>query len=159
VLREQQSHGVWMSKLPAILRTVLGLAFVVFGLNFFLHFIKQPAPSKAALEFMIPFIGGNYMNVVKVIEIGAGVLLLANLWVPLALTLLAPVLVGIVIFHASFEPSGLPLPLVLIALEVAVAFAYRDAFAPMLQRKTRPHAAARKASAGATPADRGTVAA
>jgi uncharacterized membrane protein YphA (DoxX/SURF4 family) len=98
VLREQQSHGVWMSKLPAILRTVLGLAFVVFGLNFFLHFIKQPAPSKAALEFMIPFIGGNYMNVVKVIEI-------------------------------------------------AVAFAYRDAFAPMLQRKTSPHA------------DRGTVAA
>ncbi|CAN5342042.1 hypothetical protein BH11MYX1_BH11MYX1_27270 [soil metagenome] len=144
-----------MSKLPAILRTLLGLAFVVFGLNFFLHFIKQPTPPKEAIDFMIPFIGGKYMDVVKVIEIGTGLLLLANLWVPLALTLLAPVLVGILIFHASFEPSGLPLPLILIGLEIALAYFYRDAFKPMLHMKTRPHTATHPATA--TPAERGTV--
>jgi putative oxidoreductase len=153
----QESEDAAMSKLPAIIRILLGLAFVVFGLNFFLHFLPQPAPPRPVMDFMIPFAGAGYMNVVKVIEIGAGLLLLANVLVPLALVLLAPVLVGILIFHASLEPSGLPLPLVLISLEVALAYFYRDAFKPMLQVKTSPHTST--VAAKATPADRGTVAA
>jgi hypothetical protein len=70
--------------------------------------------------------------------------------------LLAPILGGITIFHISLEPSGLPVPLALVAIELALAWAYREAFAPMLHAVTRPHA--RVATAGA-PADRGTVAA
>jgi uncharacterized membrane protein YphA (DoxX/SURF4 family) len=129
-----------MTKLIAVLRIVLGLAFVVFGLNYFLRFLPEPAPSPQMLEFLIPFVGAKYMGLIKVIEVASGTALLANRFVPLALTLLAPVLVGILNFHAVFAPSGLPLPLVLTAIELVLAWSYRGAFAPLLHARTAPHA-------------------
>jgi len=141
-----------MPSISTITRTLLGLAFLTFGLNYFLHFIPQPTPPADVITFMVPFIGAKYMGLVKSIEIVSGLLLIGNRFVPLALTLLAPILVGITVFHISLEPSGLPVPLALVALEIVTAWAYRDAFAPMLHARTAPHApsAAR---------ERGTVAA
>ena len=127
-----------MTRVPMILRLLLGLAFTIFGLNFFLHFLPQPAPPAKVIAFMVPFMTAHYMGLVKVIEISCGLLLLANRFVPLALALLAPVLVGILQFHIALEPSGLPLPLVLIALELALVYFYRDAFKPMLRAVTAP---------------------
>ncbi len=150
---KQQSHSAGMPSLSSILRTILGLAFLTFGLNYFLHFLPQPAPPPKVLEFMIPFVGAKYMGLVKSIEITAGALLVANRFVPLALALLAPILVAITWFHLSLEPSGLPVPLVLVAIEIAVAWFYRDAFAPMLRARTEP------ARAPEARAERGTVAA
>jgi hypothetical protein len=61
-----------------------------------------------------------------------GLLLLTNRFVPLALALIAPVVVNIVAFHIFLAPSGLPLALVVLVLEVYLAWAYRNAFRPML---------------------------
>lgn len=122
--------------LPTAARILLGLAFTVFGLNFFLHFLPQPAIEPAAGAFVGALVAGKYLTVVKVIEVVAGVALLANVFVPLSLALLAPPLVGIVVFHAVYAPSGLILPFILVALEVYLAWAYRSAFAPMLQSRT-----------------------
>ena len=128
-----------MQRIPSVLRTVLGLAFVVFGLNYFLGFLPQPKTIPPdVITFMVPFIGAKYMGLIKTIEIASGLLLIGNRFVPLALTLLAPILVGITWFHVQLEPSGLPVPIVLVALEVALAYFYRDAFAPMLQTRTEP---------------------
>ena len=128
-----------MQRIPAILRTLLGLAFLVFGLNYFLNFLPQPKNlPPEVISFMVPFIGAKYMGLIKTIEIASGLLLIGNRFVPLALTLLAPILVGITWFHATLEPAGLPLPLALVALEIALAYFYRDAFAPMLQARTEP---------------------
>lgn len=138
-----------MPRISTILRTLLGLAFVIFGLNYFLGFIPEPTPPAAAVAFMVPFIGAKYMGVVKVFEIAAGLLLVTNRFVPLALTLLAPILVGITVFHVSLEPSGLPVPLVLIGLEVASAWFYRDAFAPMLKARTSPRTGSSAATVAA----------
>jgi len=77
---------------------------------------------------------------IKGTEVAASVLLLGNRYVPLALALLAPVLVNIVAFHAFLAPAGLALPIVLVALELYLARSYRDAFGPMLQARTQPHA-------------------
>ena len=144
-----------MPSISSITRTLLGLAFVTFGLNYFLDFIPQPkaAPPAEAIAFITPFIGAKYMALIKTIEIASGLALLSNRFVPLALTLLAPILVGITWFHISLEPSGLPIPVVLVALELATAWFYRDAFAPMLHARTEP---AHKPS---TATNRGTVAA
>ncbi|HEY6037607.1 MAG TPA: hypothetical protein VIV58_25170 [Kofleriaceae bacterium] len=126
-------------KIPSVLRTLLGLAFVVFGLNYFFPFLPQPkSVPPEVITFMVPFIGAKYMGLIKAIEIASGALLIGNRFVPLALTLLAPILVGITWFHISLEPSGLPVPIALVALEVALAYFYRDAFAPMLQARTEP---------------------
>jgi hypothetical protein len=58
--------------------------------------------------------------------------------VPLALTVLAPVLVNILAFHAFLAPAALGLPIVLTGLELSLAYAYRDVFAPMLAARAAP---------------------
>jgi putative oxidoreductase len=142
-----------MPSISTITRTLLGLAFLTFGLNYFFNFLPQPkeAPPADAIAFIVPFIGAKYMALIKTIEIASGLALLTNRFVPLALTLLAPILVGITWFHISLEPAGLPIPLVLVVLEIATTWSYREAFAPMLHARTEP---AHKPS---TVTNRGTV--
>nr|HEX4313625.1 hypothetical protein [Kofleriaceae bacterium] len=124
------------SRITTVARVLLGLAFLVFGLNYFLSFLPEPKDVPTdALAFLGPFVGAKYMGLIKLIEITSGTLLLANRFVPLALTLLAPILVGILQFHAMLEPSGLPVPVVLLALELVLAWSYRAAFAPMLRAR------------------------
>ena len=87
---------------------------------------------------------GYLMPLAHAIELVGGVLLLTNLFVPLALTLLAPVIVNILAFHLLFAPSGLALPVVVLAAELVVAWRYRAAFAPMLRaRAPKPSATER----------------
>ena len=141
-----------MNKLPTIARLGLGLAFLVFGLNGFLQFLPQPPMSGAPADFLgALFVTGYMFPLIKGTEVLAGALLLSNRFVPLALALLAPILVNIVAFHALLAGGGLGLPLVLLALEVALAYFYRDAFAPMLRARVEP-AALSTPSAAAVPA-------
>ncbi|HEY4244642.1 MAG TPA: hypothetical protein VGM88_32735 [Kofleriaceae bacterium] len=129
-----------MKRITTVARILLGLAFLVFGANYFVPFLPEPAVPAAALAFIMPFAAAKYLTIIKAIEVAAGVALLANRFVPLALTLLAPILIGIVNFHAQLEPSGLPVPVLLIALELVLAYAYRAAFAPMLRARVEPAA-------------------
>jgi uncharacterized membrane protein YphA (DoxX/SURF4 family) len=127
-----------VGKLPTAARYVLGTVLFVFGLNGFLHFLPQPPMSGAPAEFAGALAATGYMfPLIKGTEVVAGLLLLSGRFVPLALALVAPVLVNIVAFHAFLAPAGLGLPLVLIVAEIYLARVYRDAFAPML----RSHAA------------------
>ena len=122
---------------PAAARLFLGLVFTVFGLNFFLHFIPQPpAPPQAAAFAGALFASGYFFPLLKITEIAAGLLLLSGFFVPLALAVLAPVIVNIIGFHAFLAPSGLPIPLALLAAELYLAWTYRAAFAPMLHLRT-----------------------
>jgi uncharacterized membrane protein YphA (DoxX/SURF4 family) len=122
---------------PTAARLFLGLVFTVFGLNFFLHFLPTPPEPPKALAFAGALFGSGYLfPLLKSIEVAAGLLLLSGLFVPLALALLAPVLVNIVSFHLFLAPGGLPIPLALLAAELYLAWTYRAAFAPMLHLRT-----------------------
>jgi hypothetical protein len=122
-----------------IARFVLGAGFFVFGLNFFLHFLPQPPAPAAAMSFAGALFATGYMfPMIKTIEVVAGLLLLSNRFVPLTLAVLAPLLVNIVAFHAFLAPDGLPLPSVLLAAELYLAWSYRHAYAPMLQARVTP---------------------
>jgi hypothetical protein len=134
----KELHMSVRPKIPPVARTLLGLAFLVFGLNFFLQFLPQPAPPPDAAAFAGALFAGKIFAVIKPIEIAAGLALLSNRFVPLALTLLAPIEIGILVFHLVFEPSGLPVILVLVALTIYLAWAYRAAFAPMLRARVEP---------------------
>jgi uncharacterized membrane protein YphA (DoxX/SURF4 family) len=122
---------------PTAARLFLGLVFTVFGLNFFLHFLPMPAPppQAGALEGAL-FASGYLFPLLKVTEVVTGLLLLGGLFVPLALALLAPVIVNIVAFHLFLAPAGLPIPLAILAAEIYLAWTYRAAFAPMLHLRT-----------------------
>jgi uncharacterized membrane protein YphA (DoxX/SURF4 family) len=118
-------------------RPLLGLIFFVFGLNFFLHFIPQPPMSGPPADFAAAMAATGYLfTLVKVTEVVGGALLLAGRFVPLALAILAPVVVNIVAFHAFLAPAGIGVPLVVLALELVLAWAYRGAYRSMLQAKT-----------------------
>ena len=129
-----------MSRVPTILRLLLGLGFTFFGLNYFLELMTPPKPPAEALAFMGVFAASKFLGLVKLIEVAGGVLLLANRYVPLALTLLAPIVVGMVYFHARLDPGGIVPALVFMAIEVVLAWSYRDAFAPMLRARVNPAA-------------------
>lgn len=125
-----------LSKSPAIARILLGLVFFVFGLNGFLGFMPQPPLTDEGGAFLGALAATGYMfPLIKGTEVLVGVLLLSGRFVPLALTLLAPVTVNIVLFHAVLSP-GLALPLFLVALQLFLAYAHRDAFAGVLSAKS-----------------------
>ena len=124
---------------PRVARVLLGLPFVLFGLNYFVPFLPAPPPPP---ESAMPFLGGlmasgYIMPLIKTIEIAAGLALLSNRFVPLALTLLAPIIVNIVAFHFLLAPSY-GLPTFILALELYLAFSYRGAFLPMLRARVAP---------------------
>jgi hypothetical protein len=125
-----------IDKVSRIARLALGGGFLVFGLNGFLHFMPNPPHPEAAGSFLGALAATGYMfPLIKGTEVLTGALLLTGRLVPLALTLLAPVLVNILAFHLFLAPEGLGLVLTLLSLELIVAWAHRDAFAPMLAHR------------------------
>jgi hypothetical protein len=128
-----------MKRIVSVARTLLGLAFVVFSANYFVPFLPQQAPPPPdALAFVVAFKGSGLLTFIKVIELVAGLALITNLAPALAATLLAPIIVGIAWFHGALAPQGLPVVLVLLVLELVVAWGYRAAFAPMLRVRVAP---------------------
>jgi putative oxidoreductase len=128
-----------LHKAPQLARYLLGTIFFVFGLNGFLHFLPQPAMSGPPAEFaQALFASGYVIPVLKGSEVVAGVFLLSNRFVPLALALLAPAVVGIVGFHLVLAPAGMPIALLVLVLELYLAWSYRSAFAPMLRAHSEP---------------------
>jgi hypothetical protein len=83
-------------------------------------------------------------------QAAAGAMLLVGLFVPLALALLAPIVVNILLFHLFLAPAGIPVALMLLAFEASLAWAYRDAYAPMLQPQVMPEASEQTAKATRT---------
>lgn len=122
--------------LPGVGRVLLGALFFVTGLNGFLNFLPQPeeAMPAGALAFNIALVETGYLlQLAMGVQLVAGFLLLANRFVPLALTLLAPVVVNILAFHVFLAPTGLATAIVVVAVELWLAWTYRDAFRPVLR--------------------------
>jgi len=121
--------------LPVAVRILLGLVFLVFGLNGFLWFIPPPAAPlpEGAMAFGMALMKTGYLfQLLKGTEVLAGLLLLTNRFVPLALALLAPIILNIFAFHAFLEPSGVALAGALLAAELYLAWSHRASFRPML---------------------------
>ena len=119
----------------ATARFLLGIIFLAFGLNGFLHFIPMPPPTGVAGQFFGAIFVSGYWVVIFLLQIIPAVLLLINRYVPLALTLLAPVIVNIICIHAFMAPSGLPLALLVTILWIIVYLGVRSAFAGLFQRR------------------------
>jgi len=109
-----------------ITRSILGLIFLVFGLNFFLHFIPMaPPPAGKAGAFEGGLFGAGYFfPFMKVIEIAGGLFLLINRYTAFFLLLLFPITVNICLFHAFLAPSGLPLGGLMLLIHLFLGYAY-----------------------------------
>ena len=124
-----------MKTLVLISRVLLGLIFLVFGLNGFLNFIPAPPPAGVAGQFIGAMFASHYLAAVFALEIVAGALLLANRFVLTALTILGPLLINIVFFHAFMAPAGYGPAVIAVALWAILVARERSAFLPLLAAK------------------------
>ena len=123
-------------KIAAIIAlSLLGLLFLVFGLNGFLHFIPMPPPTGLAGQYMGALFVSHYLVAVFLLQVAGGFLLLVNRFVPIGLVLLGPVIVNILLFHSLMAPEGLPLALVVLVLWLVTFFSVRRAFAGVFAAK------------------------
>src|SRR3989442_7161379 len=129
-----------MRTASVIARYLAGVIFLVMGLNGFLHFIPFPPPPGVAGQFMGALYVSHYLWVIFAFQVVAGVLLLANRYVPLAVSMLEPVIVNIITFHALMSPSGLPLALFVALLWAPIFIDVRPAFSGLFQSRWQPRA-------------------
>jgi len=112
-----------------IARLLLGLIFVVIGLNGFLNFLSMgPMPTGLAGQFIGALFQSHYFFVVAALQILGGALLLANRFVPLALVLLGPVIVNILLYHLFLNPAGIGLAIAVTILWFIVFYRHRQYF-------------------------------
>jgi putative oxidoreductase len=124
-----------MKIVSLLARLLLGLVFLVFGLNGFFHFIPMPPPAGLAGQFMGVVFASHYWVLIFAVQALGGLLLLVNRYVPLALVLLGPVIVNILNFHILMAPEGLPLAVIVTALWVVVAFRNKKHLAGIMVRQ------------------------
>jgi putative oxidoreductase len=114
-----------------IVSWLLGLIFLVFGLNGFLQFLPMPPMNEDAGVFLGSLMKSGWLPIVKVLEVVLGAMIIFNFKRPLALVLLAPIVVCILLFHLLI--AGEPImAIVLTGLLGFLLWSYRDRYAGML---------------------------
>jgi len=95
----------------------------------------MPPPSGVAGQFLGAMFVSKYLLVVSGLQVISGALLLINRYVPLALTILGPIIVNILLFHSLMNPAGLGLALFVTILWALVFANVRSAFAGIFQAR------------------------
>jgi putative oxidoreductase len=125
-----------IQKLKHPVRYLFGALWLVFGLNFFFQFLPMPPPKPEMAGFFGALVStGYFLQFVKIVEVLAGVLLLANLFVPLTLVVLASVTINIILLHAFLDPSGLPMGIFMAAIHIFLGICYMDNYRNLLKAK------------------------
>jgi uncharacterized membrane protein YphA (DoxX/SURF4 family) len=128
----------WSRIAPIALRILLGFVFTAAGAIGL--FQLAPTPRHAGVAGL--FAGGlaaagYFFPLLKATELVAGLLLLSGRFVPLALTVLAPIVLNIAAFHFLLEPEGAPVAAFLVLAEGGLAWFHRDAFAPLFRSTSK----------------------
>lgn len=123
-----------MDKAKTIIRILLGLTVLIFGLNKFLQFMPMPPMQGAAGEFMGAIVKSGYiMIIVAIVEIIAGILLLIKKFQPLALVILFPVLLNAFLFHQFLDIAGIGAAAFAMAMNIFLFFANKESYSALLK--------------------------
>ena len=131
----RRTDHIGVKILTNVSRFLLGFIFLVFGLNGFLHFIPMPPPSGVAGQFLGSMFVTKYLLFVFAIQLIGGVLLLINRYVPIALTILGPIIVNILLFHGLMNLDGVGLALFVTILWAVVFASVLSAFAGIFEAR------------------------
>jgi putative oxidoreductase len=119
-----------------ISRILLGLIFLFFGSNAFLHFLPMPTlPPTPAGQFLSAIFASHYVFVISGLQVIGAVLLLVNRYMPLALTILGPIIVNIIFYHVLMDTVGVPLALVVAILWFVLFYRYRQNFSGLFVQR------------------------
>lgn len=122
------------STFTKILRIILGLGLLFFGLTKLIHFNIMPThiyTGEAAIFIDSLSNTGYILKAVGIFEILIGLLLLLNKWIPFALLLLAPISVNILLFHLFLDIPGLIVALVIIVLNAILIYKHWKVYRPL----------------------------
>lgn len=120
------------STFTKVLRIILALGLLGFGINKFLGFMPIPELPESASSFMSSLRATGYvLPIVGVFEIIIGSLLLFNKWVPFALLLLAPISANIILFHLFLDLPGIGVALVIAFLNVLLVYKHWVVYKPL----------------------------
>ncbi len=123
-----------MEKAKLIIRILLGLMLVIFGLNKFLQFMPLPPLPKAAAEFMGALIKSGYiMVIVAIVEIITGLLLLLNKYQSLALIVIFPVLLNAFLFHLFLDIAGIGGAVIAITMNIFLLIQNKEVYNQILK--------------------------
>ena len=127
-----------MKIIHPIARLLLGLVFFVLGLNGFYPFIHAPLPPGPAGQWVMAMAVSHYLWFTSGVQVIAGLMLLTNRYVPLAIVTLAAVLANILAYHLTMQIATIPLALVTLVVWFVVAWPYRAYFSPLFVSKVTP---------------------
>ena len=120
------------SKVFMVLRILLGLFVLVFGLNKFLHFIPMAEMSEAAGNYFGALTDTKTTTLVAIVEIIAGLTIIFNKYGALLALILMSVSINAVLFHAMLDPGNIAGAAVLLVLNIAVLYGYKDKYKDLL---------------------------
>jgi len=121
------------SKVFMVVRILLGLFVLMFGLNKFFNFIPMDAPTGDAATYFGALMSTKTIMLVAIVEIVAGLALIFNKYGALMALILMSVSVNAVLFHATLDPGNIMGAIILIVLNIAVLFGYKDKYKDLLR--------------------------
>lgn len=129
-----------MKNVYLVARILLGIQFGILGFNGFVTFLPNPPYiPPAAAAFFGAMVSSHFSYFVFGAQVVAGLLVLFNRYVPLALVILAAVLANIWAFHITMWPAAIfPMPVIATILWFIVAWSIRSSFSPLFAKKVEP---------------------
>lgn len=121
------------SKVFMVLRILLGLFVLVFGLNKFFNFMPMEAPTGDAGAYFGALMNTKTLTLVAIVEVLAGLALIFNKFGALMAVILMSVSVNAFLFHATLDPGNIAGAVILILLNIAVLFGYKDRYKDILR--------------------------
>lgn len=124
-------------KILFVIRLLFGLMFINAGLNKFFNYMPPPDDlPEEMLRIMAVFMEiGWLMPLIAVVEIVGGVLFITNKYRALGAIVILPIMVGILLTHLINAPSGLPIALILVTINLYVIFENRKKYLPMIKEE------------------------
>ena len=120
------------SKVFMVIRILLGLFVLVFGLNKFFHFIPMEAPTGDAGAYFGALSSSKTLILVAIVEIAAGLALILNKFGALMALILMSVSVNAVLFHATLDPGNSAGAIALLVLNILALYGYKDKYKDIL---------------------------
>ena len=117
-----------------IVRSLLGLLFLITSITYIFKLITPPEPTGAMKIFLTGLQASVYMMpTVMIIEMMCGIAFLSGKFVPLATVLISPIIVNIILVHAFIAPEGLPMAIFVVLANSFVAYHHRESYKPLLK--------------------------
>jgi putative oxidoreductase len=123
--------------MTSIARILPGLIYLVFGLDYFLHFIPyEPHHTGRVAAFKAGLMGvGYFYPMIKSIQIVGGISLLINRYAPFFAVVLFPISINVFLYHTILVPSGWWMGVLLLIPNLFLGYAYRHYYKGMFVRK------------------------